>query len=98
MSHESSSGSQHQNTGAEVLVERQKHSPDVSGELWEQEGQESKGPLKETPLAGNKFPGKSHSNLTTEENSSEQSHPAVQSVHVGLRRFRQVVTVESSLG
>ena len=54
--HEGGRGSQHQDTGAEVLVERQEQSPDVARELWEQECQESQRPLtKKFLLAGIKF-------------------------------------------
>ena len=47
-------GSQDQDGRAKVLVERKQQGPDVSGELGEEECQESKGPLrKKVLLAGN---------------------------------------------
>ena len=45
VSHEGGGSGQPQDAGAEVLVERQEQSPDVSGELGEQECQEPKSPL-----------------------------------------------------
>ena len=99
MSHESSGSGQHQDAGAEVLVERQEQSPDVSGELGEEECQESKGPLRRKILLYLAISGDIYdSNLTTKENSSQQSHPAVQGVHVRLGRHGEVVAVESGLG
>ena len=55
VAHEGGRGGQHEDGGAEVLVERQEQSPDVPGELGEQECQESKRPLgKKLLLADSK--------------------------------------------